>query len=127
MEVAPQYVDRSTWEAGEVLEAGTVIEEGTIFASGKVLEQSIMLGEDVVLDGPMVRCDNVRYGEITAALVRVMQDWRGRIAALEELAAQQAREITALAQTAAQQATALADAEVRLAALERALGFGEKP
>lgn len=127
LDVAPQYVDRSTWEAGEVLEAGTVIEEGTIFASGKVLEQSIMLGEDVVLDGPMVRCDNVRYGEITAALVRVMQDWRGRIAALEELAAQQAREITALAQTAAQQATALADAEVRLAALERALGFDEKP
>jgi len=122
LDVAPQYVDRSTWEAGEVLEAGTVVAEGTMFASGKVLEQSIMLGEDVVLDEPMVRCDNVRYGEITAALVR---DWRERIASLEELAAQQAQKITALEQTAAQQAAALADAEARIAAVEQVCNIGD--
>ena len=70
MEVAPQFVDRTT------------LEDGT------------------------VQCDNVRYGEITAALVSIVKRQQARIAALEEITTQQAVNLTGL--------------EARLAALEQA-------
>lgn len=70
MEVAPQFVDRTT------------LEDGT------------------------VQCDNVRYSEITAALVSIVKRQQARIAALEDITTQQA--------------VTLASLESRLAALEQA-------